>query len=249
MLCDHTLSNDTSFSNMVTEVFVGENAQVEIHRLQNQNNHASQMSTMQIYQEGGSTVTCNTITLNGGFVRNNTNVVLDGEDAECNLYGIYLIDKTQHVDNHTFIDHKKANCRSNELFKGILDDQATGVFRGKIMVRKDSQHTDSYQKNNNLLLTDEAKIDTLPQLEIYADDVKCSHGATVGYLDDEEMFYLRSRGICQKEARLLLMNAFASEIINKIGIEVLRLRIAFLVSKRLRGELSYCESCVLNCRE
>jgi Fe-S cluster assembly protein SufD len=249
VLCDHTLSNDSSFTNIVTEIYVGENAQIELLRLQNQNNEASQLSTVYIHQEKASEASLNTITLNGGFVRNNTNAVLAGPFSQCNLYGLYLIDKKQHVDNHTFIDHAAPDCQSNELFKGILDDQARAVFRGKILVRKNSQHTDSYQKNNNLLLTDEAKIDSLPQLEIYADDVKCSHGATVGYLDDEEMFYLRSRGICKRESRLLLMNAFASEIINKNHVDVLRLRIAFLVNKRLRGELSFCESCVLNCRE
>ncbi|MBT6835370.1 MAG: SufD family Fe-S cluster assembly protein, partial [Bacteroidetes bacterium] len=161
----------------------------------------------------------------------------------------HLTDRTQHVDNNTFIDHRKPNSNSNELFKAILDDEATGVFRGQIKVRKDAQNTNSYQKNNNLLLTDNAKMNAMPQLEIYADDVKCSHGATVGYLGVDELFYLRSRGIGEKEARLLLMNAFVGEIIEKIKIPALRDRITYLVAKRLRGELSHCATCVLNCRE
>jgi Fe-S cluster assembly protein SufD len=196
-----------------------------------------------------SQVSINTITLNGGFVRNNTNIVINGEYAEANIFGTHLTDRTQHVDNNTFIDHRKPNSTSNELFKAILDDDARGVFRGKIMVRKDAQNTNSYQSNNNLLLTDNARMNTMPQLEIYADDVKCSHGATVGYLGADELFYLRSRGICEREARLLLMNAFVGEIIDKIHVPALKERITYLVNKRLRGELSHCATCLLNCRE
>lgn len=249
VICDHTLSNDKSLTNSVSEVFVDENAEVEIYRIQNQHNSAARISCFNVHQKNNSRVTINTLTLHGGFIRNNLNVTLDGENCECNIYGLYIVDRTQHVDNNTFIDHQKPNSRSNELFKGILDEQARGVFRGMIMVRKDAQKTNSYQKNNNLLLTDEAAMNTMPQLEIYADDVKCSHGATVGYLDQEQMFYLLSRGISQKDARLLLMQAFASEIITKINIPPIRDRISNLVYKRLRGELSPCASCVLKCNE
>jgi Fe-S cluster assembly protein SufD len=249
VFCDHTMTNERSISNSVTEIYVGENAHVEIIRVQNQHNNAAQISGFHIYQENNSTLTMNTLTLNGGFVRNNVNVQIAGENCTTNLYGLYLVDRQQHVDNNTYINHLKPNSHSEEFYKGILDDQARGVFRGKIEVSKDAQKTASYQKNNNLLLTDEATMSTMPQLEIYADDVKCSHGATVGYLDAEAMFYMMSRGICEKEARLLLMNAFASEIIKKISIESLRDRLSQLVYKRLRGELSPCATCVLKCND
>lgn len=249
VLCDHTLTTDKSLTNTVTEIIIGENSNVEIYRIQNQSNNAAQISNIHIQQKANSSLIFNTVTLNGGFIRNNLNTTLTGENCKANLYGLYLTDRTQHIDNTTLIDHASPNCQSHELFKGILDEKATGVFRGKIMVRKDAQKTDSYQKNNNLLLTDDANMTTMPQLEIYADDVKCSHGATIGYLDQEEMFYLRSRGINRKEARYLLMNAFASEIINKIKVKPLRERYAMLVSQRLRGELSPCASCVLKCYE
>ncbi|MFC2114435.1 Fe-S cluster assembly protein SufD [Bacteroidota bacterium] len=249
VLCDHTLSNNKSLTNMVTEIFVDEGASLEVYRLQNQNNNGALISRLNVHQKDHSQVTVNTITLNGGFVRNETSLVIDGEYSEANLYGTHLTDRTQHVDNNTFIDHRKPNSISNELFKAILDDDASGVFRGRIMVRKDAQNTNSYQANNNLLLTDTARMNTMPQLEIYADDVKCSHGATVGYLGAEELFYLRARGISEKEARLLLMSAFVGEIVEKINIPAVRDRITYLVSKRLRGELSHCATCVLNCRE
>jgi len=163
------------------------------------------------------------------------------------LYGIYLVDKTQFIDNHTFIDHLLPNCQSNELYKGILDDKAKAVFSGKVMVRRNAQKTNAFQANKNILLTDEATINTKPHLEIYADDVKCSHGATVGQLDSEAMFYLRSRGLGEDCARMLLMYAFADEVINKIPIEALRIRLGKMVSKRLRGELSVCDQCVMHC--
>jgi Fe-S cluster assembly protein SufD len=249
VFCDHTMSNERSISNSVTEIFVGENANVEVYRVQNQHNKAAQVSDFHIHQESNSNFSMNTLTLNGGFVRNNVNVQVNGENCTTNLYGLYLVDRQQHVDNNTCINHLKPNSRSEELYKGILDDQARGVFRGKIEVSRDAQKTASYQKNNNLLLTDEATMNTMPQLEIYADDVKCSHGATVGYLDAEALFYLRSRGISEKESRLLLMNAFASEIIKKISIESLRDRLSQLVYKRLRGELSPCATCVLKCND
>lgn len=249
VLCDHTLSNNQSFTNSVTEVFLGENSTLELYRLQNQNNMGAQVSMLHVHQEANSKLLSNMLSLNGGFIRNNIRITLDGEGEETNLYGIYLMDRKQHIDNNTSISHNKPNCTSNQLYKGILDEQAKGVFRGRIFVDRDAQQTNSYQKNNNLLLTDDATADTMPQLEIYADDVKCSHGATVGYLGADELFYLRSRGICEKEARILLMNAFAAEIIDKIQIPALRDRISYLVSKRLRGELTHCASCVLRCRD
>jgi Fe-S cluster assembly protein SufD len=158
---------------------------------------------------------------------------------------LYLSDKNQHVDNFTFIDHAKPNCTSTELFKGVMDDRATGAFTGRVLVRKDSQNTNAYQSNNNILLTDLARISTRPQLEIYADDVKCSHGATIGQLDDEAMFYLRSRGIGKEEARVLLMYAFAYEVLDKISVGALKEQIRELVEKRFRGEYDKCDFCVV----
>ena len=151
------------------------------------------------------------------------------------------------MENYTYVDHAKPNCISNQLYKGILDDSATGAFNGKILVRKDSQKTRAYQANNNILLTDDAKMNTKPQLEIYADDVKCSHGATVGQLDEEAMFYMRARGIPEREAKLMLMFAFAHEIIGNVKAEPLLQRIDDLVEKRLKGELSPCDNCAMKC--
>jgi Fe-S cluster assembly protein SufD len=170
-----------------------------------------------------------------------------GENAAANIYGVYLMDRNQHIDNQVLIDHAVPRCQSNELFKGILDDHASGVFNGHVLVRKDAQQTNAYQTNKNILLTDKASIDSKPFLEIYADDVKCSHGATVGQLDNDAMFYIRSRGISESNARILLMYAFAAEVVNKITIPELRQRIDDMVKKRLRGELSYCDQCVLHC--
>jgi Fe-S cluster assembly protein SufD len=183
--------------------------------------------------------------LHAGVARNNIELKLAGQHAEGRAYGLYLLDKNQHVDNFSFIDHAVPDCFSDELFKGVLDDHSTGAFTGKIMVRPDAQQTNAYQSNNNLLLTNDAKVNTKPQLEIYADDVKCSHGATVGQLDENAMFYLRTRGINQEEATILLMYAFAYEVIEKIRVEPLRESIRNLVEKRFRGELDKCHSCVV----
>lgn len=249
VFCDHTLVNERSITNLLTEIYVGENAEVEIYKIQNQHNNAYQLSNLFIHQETNSRVTVNTISLHGGLIRNNIKVSLAGENASTSLYGLYLVDRKQQVDNYTLIDHIAPHCNSMELYKGVLDDESKGTFRGKIMVQKDAQKTNSYQKTDNLLLSDNASMNSMPQLEIYADDVKCSHGATVGYLDSEAMFYLQSRGINDKEARLLLMNAFASEVINQISIPTLRDRLSYLVQQRLRGELSPCATCVLKCHE
>ena len=192
-------------------------------------------------------LTTNGMSLNGGILRNNNHITIDGEGCETNVYGLYLMDKKQHIDNQVFIDHAKPNSMSNELFKGIMDDTASGVFNGHVLVRRDAQKTNAFQRNKNILLTDKAKVNSKPFLEIYADDVKCSHGATVGQLDTEAMFYIRSRGISEDSARMLLMYAFCDEIIQKITVEPLKHRLEDMVKKRLRGELSVCAQCVLHC--
>lgn len=174
---------------------------------------------------------------------------MNGEGAETNALGLFLEDKMQHVDNFTVIEHKAPNCHSNQHYKGVLDDMATGAFNGKIHVFPDAQKTEAFQSNNNILLTDTARMHTKPQLEIYADDVKCSHGATVGQLDEDALFYLQSRGIPRAESRLLLMDAFAHDVISRITHPSLQERISDLVSKRLRGELSRCNNCAMNCQD
>ncbi len=247
VLCDHTLSEHDFLTNSVTEVFAGKNAHFDLTKMQNEHNNAVQLSSTFIHQERDSKVTTNTITLHGGMIRNNVQVHMADEGCENQTFGIYLSDRNQHIASHTIVEHAKPNCISNQKFKGVLDDVATGAFNGRILVKEDAQNTLAYQTNNNILLTDAATMNTKPQLEIYADDVKCSHGATVGQLDETALFYLRSRGIAEKEARLLLMYAFADEIINEIRVPVLKERVEHLVDKRLRGELSRCNNCSMNC--
>ncbi len=247
IICDHTLSPRKFLTNAVTEVYVGENAHFDLIRVQNEHNSAGKMTHTFIHQEKNSVASSNNMTLHGGLIRNSTYHYLGGERAECNSYGLYLSDKWQHVDNFVNVDHAFPNCTSNQLFKGVLDDMSTGAFNGRIMVRPDAQGTLAYQKNNNILLTDDARMDTKPQLEIFADDVKCSHGATVGQLDDNALFYLQSRGINKREARLMLMFGFAHEVIQNIKVEALRERMDNLVMQRLKGELSRCASCMVKC--
>jgi Fe-S cluster assembly protein SufD len=247
IICDHTLSPKKFLTNAVTEIFVGEEAHFDIIRVQNEHNAACKITHTFIHQERNSVASSNNMTLHGGLIRNSTYHYLGGEGAECHSYGLYLADKWQHIDNFVNVDHAFPHCTSTQLFKGVLDDMATGAFNGRILVRPDAQGTLAYQKNNNILLTDDAKMDTKPQLEIYADDVKCSHGATVGQLDNDALFYLQSRGINKREARLMLMFGFAHEVIQNIRIEPLRERMDNLVMQRLRGELSRCASCMVKC--
>jgi Fe-S cluster assembly protein SufD len=247
IICDHTLSPKKFLTNAVTEVFVGENAHFDLIRVQNEHNAACKVTHTFIHQEKNSVASSNNMTLHGGLIRNSTYHYLGGEGAQSYSYGLFLADKWQHIDNFVNVDHAFPHCTSNQLFKGVLDDMSTGAFNGRILVRPDAQGTLAYQKNNNILLTDDAKMDTKPQLEIYADDVKCSHGATIGQLDGDALFYLQSRGINKREARLMLMFGFAHEVIQNIKIEALRERMDSLVMQRLKGELSRCANCVVKC--
>ena len=247
VICDHTLSPSEFISNVVTEVVTNKGANIDIVSMQNQHNDSTQFSHVFGLQERNSVLSTNTVSLHGGIIRNNVHILLNDEGRENHTYGLSLADRNQHIDMHSFIDHAKPNCTSNELYKAILDEQATGAFNGRILVRKDAQKTQAFQSNNNLLLTADARMNTKPQLEIYADDVKCSHGATVGQLDMEAKFYMQSRGIGEREAKLLLMFGFAHDVVGKIKIEPLRERIDELVNKRLRGELSRCHNCAMNC--
>jgi Fe-S cluster assembly protein SufD len=245
--CDDSTNHQPSFNNTITEVFMDEGANLDHYKLQNLNNETTLLNGTYFHQEASSNLSTNAISLNGGLIRNYTHVKLNGRMSHADIFGVYLMDQEQHIDNQVFVHHAVPDCTSNEMFKGIMDDKATAAFNGHILVDRDAQRTNAFQNNRNMLLTDTASANSKPFLEIYADDVKCSHGATVGQLDHEAMFYLKTRGLCEATARLLLMYAFAGEVINKINIEPLQERIDDMVKKRLRGELSICENCVLHC--
>ncbi len=245
LICDHAMDNVNFLSTQVIEVFVGENAFFDLYELEETHNSSIRFNNLYVEQLAGSNVLLNGMTLHNGMTRNTTSVTLAGRGAEVNLCGMAIADKNEQVDNHTFIDHKVADCTSNELFKYVLDDQAVGAFAGKVLVREGAQRTSSQQTNRNICATREARMYTQPQLEIYADDVKCSHGATVGQLDENALFYMQQRGISLKEARLLLMFAFVNEVIDTIRLDVLKDRLHLLVEKRFRGELNKCQGCAI----
>ncbi len=248
LACDHAMDEVNFLATQVIEVFVGRNAVFDLYELEETHTGHTRLSNLYVRQEAGSNVLLNGMTLTCGTTRNTTRVLLAGEQAELNLCGMAIADKNQHVDNRTVIDHAVPSCRSNELYKYVLDEQATGAFAGLILVRPGAQHTDARQTNRNLCATREARMFTQPQLEIYADDVKCSHGATVGQLDDAALFYMRQRGISLREARLLLMFAFVNEVIDTIRLDALKDRLHLLVEKRFRGELGKCRDCSVKCK-
>lgn len=243
LLCDHALSANSFLSTQVIEVFAGQDSRFELYDLEETHTRNHRVSELYIRQEAGSWVHADSITLNNGLTRNSAFVTLSGRGASLSLNGAAIADSSQHVDNLTFVDHREPDCTSSELFKYVLDGQSTGAFAGKVLVRPGSQRTVSQQTNRNICLTRQARMFTQPQLEIYADDVKCSHGSTVGQLDDNAMFYMRQRGISEKEARMLLMLAFVAEVIGMVELDALRDRLTRLVEKRFRGELSQCEGC------
>lgn len=249
LVCDHTLSDGYFLMNNATEVFLDDQAQLDYYQVQDQHLGASQINSLFVSEQRHSGFSSNLLTLYGGLIRNNMYVALNEEGGECQLYGMYILDKNQRVDNFSFIDHIAPRCISNEHFKGVLDDAALGSFTGCIQVRPDAQKTEAYQVNNNLLLSDSARINAKPQLIIDADDVKCTHGATVGQIDEEAMFYLRSRGIGKDEARMMMMFGFAHDIVRHVKLEPLREKIDDLINKRLRGEVSKCHHCVMQCKK
>ncbi len=228
-----TIGAAESMTNQVMEIVVELDAQLSYCKIQNDASHASQVSTTHIRQVGKSVVNAVTISLNGGVVRNNLHAILEAAHSEAHLYGLYFQRGSSHIDNHTVVDNVEPDCLSNELYKGILDNQSTGVFNGKVFVRKDAQKTNAFQSNKNVLLSDTATINTKPQLEIFADDVKCSHGATVGSLDEEGLFYLQSRGIPEKQATALLLQGFAMDVLEKISHAPIRRYIEELIVHRL----------------
>jgi Fe-S cluster assembly protein SufD len=222
----------TYFTNAVTEIVAGEGAVVDHYKLECESIEAFHVSTTQIHEQRSAAVTTRAISLGGALVRNEVNVALTGEGASVVLEGLYVLTGRQHVDNHTVVDHARPHCESLELYKGILDESARGIFDGKIIVRPGAQKTVSRQTNNNLLLSETAIADSKPTLEIFNDDVKCNHGSTIGQLDEEAMFYLRSRGVGEAEARGMLVSAFASEIVDRMKVEAVREQVRSLLFRR-----------------
>jgi Fe-S cluster assembly protein SufD len=247
VFCDHTLNHNFYILNNLSECSLESDARFNFFSIQNQHNGAVNNTHFFASVKDNANLLTNNVTLNGGIVRNDISVKLEGEHANASLNGLTLADQKQHIDNFISIDHIKPNCTSFQLFKNILDEQSSGAFAGRIHVFRDAQKTEAFQKNNNVLMTADAEMNTKPQLVIDADDVRCSHGATIGRIDEDALFYLRTRGIGEREARLMIMYAFADEVVSKISIEPLRDRIEELVEKRLRGDLSPCHHCALSC--
>ena len=233
------LSNSTSFVNNFTQIKCGKNTNIEYNKIQNNTENSKLIDTMNIFQQEDSTCNVNTLIFGGSFTRNNLNFEQNGCNCESNMNGVSILDDNQLADNHTFVDHKKAHCRSNEMYKGVYLGSSKGVFNGKIMVRQDAQKIDAFQSNNNLLLSESSTIDSKPQLEIYADDVKCSHGCTIGQLDNDALFYMRSRGIAVKEAKALLTYTFASEAIENISTPEVKIVAQKLLAKKLDVDLDF----------
>ncbi len=230
------MKQERYFTNAVTEIVAGSGAVLDHYKLQRENESAFHVATVQAHMERDSNVVSHSISLGGAIVRNDVNLVLDGEGCQALLNGLYVTHNTQHVDNHTRIDHAKPHCDSRELYKGILNDKSTGVFNGKIVVRQDAQKTNAKQTNKNLLLSEEALVNAAPQLEIFADDVKCTHGATIGRLNDDELFYMRSRGLGEESARTLLTYAFASDILGMMKVKPIQCQIDLVLMNRLSNK-------------
>ena len=245
LFCDHAADDKNFLATQVIEAFVGENASLDLYCLEETHHKNVRVSNVYIDQQANSRVNHNVITLHNGITRNKLDLTFSGEGAECQCYGCVIADKQQHVDNNTLITHKVPHCTSNELYKYVLDDKSVGAFAGRVLVEHGAQKTTSQMTNQNLTATKEARMYTQPMLEIYADDVKCAHGSTVGQLNDAALFYMRQRGISLQEAKVLLQNAFINEVIDKMQLEPLRDRLHYLVEKRFRGELNKCAGCKL----
>ena len=245
LFCDHAADDRNFLTTQVIEAYVGNNASLDLYCLEETHYKNVRVCNVYIDQERDSRVNHNVITLHNGTTRNKLDLTFSGEGAECQCFGCVIADKQQHVDNNTLITHKVPHCTSNELYKYVLDDKAVGAFAGRVLVEHGAQKTASQMTNQNLTATKDARMYTQPMLEIYADDVKCAHGSTVGQLNDAALFYMRQRGISLVEAKLLLQNAFINEVIDKMQLEPLRDRLHYLVEKRFRGELNKCEGCKL----
>ncbi len=233
----HQKGSNTSFTNVCTEISVAKNARLEYYKLQLQSEAYYHSGLTAVIQQKGSIFSAYAFSFGGAMIRNDLDIHLLDEHIESHMYGAYVLNGKSHVDNHSSVNHAMPNCESNELYKGIMNDNSTAVFNGKIFVRKDAQKTNAFQSNRNLILSPDATVHTKPQLEIWADDVKCSHGATIGQLDEEQLFYLRSRGIPKKEAIALLTHAFIEEVIDKVKIDSLRKRLDLELEKRMEYSL------------
>ena len=245
LFCDHAADDRNFLATQVIEAYVGENASLDLYCMEETHHKNVRVSNVYIDQQANSRVNHNVITLHNGITRNKLDLTFSGEGAECQCYGCVIADKQQHVDNNTLIVHKVPHCNSQELYKYVLDDKSTGAFAGRVLVEHGAQKTTSQMTNQNLIATKEARMYTQPMLEIYADDVKCAHGSTVGQLNDAALFYMRQRGISLQEAKVLLQNAFINEVIDHMQLEPLRDRLHYLVEKRFRGELNKCSGCKL----
>lgn len=245
LFCDHAADDRNFLATQVIEAYVGENASLDLYCMEETHHKNVRVSNVYIDQQANSRVNHNVITLHNGITRNKLDLTFSGEGAECQCYGCVIADKQQHVDNNTLIVHKVPHCNSQELYKYVLDDKSTGAFAGRVLVEHGAQKTTSQMTNQNLTATKEARMYTQPMLEIYADDVKCAHGSTVGQLNDAALFYMRQRGISLQEAKVLLQNAFINEVIDHMQLEALRDRLHYLVEKRFRGELNKCSGCKL----
>ncbi|RZJ30747.1 MAG: Fe-S cluster assembly protein SufD [Flavobacterium sp.] len=234
-----SLNSNPVLTNSVTEIFAAPSAIVDYYKIQNDNLEASLIDNTYIAQKERSVVSVHTFSFGGNLTRNNLNFYHQGERIDSTLKGITIIEGRQHVDHYTLVNHATPNCESHQNYKGIYGDRSTGVFNGKIFVEKEAQKTDAFQQNNNILLSDKATINAKPQLEIFADDVKCSHGCTIGQLDDRAMFYMQSRGIPQKEAKALLMYAFSNDVIESIKIPELKNRITKIIATKLGVKMGF----------
>lgn len=243
LVCDHSIDDVKFLANQVVEIFAGENAHVDYYDLEESSASTSRFSSLYVRQAGNSNVVVNGVTLTNGLTRNNYYVSLDGEGATLTLSGMSVLDGEQQLDTYSLVSHNVPRCTCNELFKNVLNDHAVGAFSGRILVKEGAEKTSAYQTNRNLCATRECRMYSKPQLEIYADDVKCSHGMTTGQLDDAALFYMQSRGIPREEARMLLSVAFTADVIEQIRLDALRDRLHRLVEKRFRGELAKCEGC------
>jgi Fe-S cluster assembly protein SufD len=236
-----SLTSEAHWTNSVAEISVGENAHIDHYRIQDENAAAYHIAALHVREQRASNFRSTCITLGGQLTRNHVHTQLVGEGIDSTLNGLYMTEGKQHVDNHTLIEHTQPHCQSHEFYKGVLADDSTAVFRGQILVHQAAQKTDAYQANRNLLLSSRAEINTKPQLEIYADDVKCSHGATIGQLDEDAIFYLRSRGIGRENARRVLTRAFAGEVVERVQVEALRQELEELVGRRLERVVATVE--------
>jgi len=245
LLCDHIADDVDFFISNVTEIFVENNAKFDYYSLENTSNRTNNSTQIFVNQQNNSKVVLNNISLTNAKTRKSVEVDIDGENANLFLGGMLIGDNKQEVENSTIIRHKKPNSTSNELFKYILDENSHGIFSGRIIVEKEAQKTESRQTNRNICLTKNAVMHARPQLEIYADDVKCGHGATTGQLDNEALFYMYQRGIDEKTARLMLLAAFVQDVIDHVEIDVLRERLKIMVEKRLKKDNSFCEGCFI----